>query len=353
MHVTINTLPLDSGHKKRGIGIYTKLLIESLAKYEPSHTYTYFSKVSDIPTDTDIVHYPFFDPFIFSLPMHIGWPAIVTVHDLIPITYPKHFPRGVRGEIKWQVQKRILPRVAKRIITDSISSRKDISEVLSYSPEAIDVVPLAPRPVLQRISDRKRLSDVKKKYLLSNKFVLYVGDVNWNKNILGLLNSYSVSNKFRDDNYQLVLVGKAFTDSELVEVIEIQKLIDKLKLTKLVKMVGYVSDDDLACLYSMAQLFVYPSFVEGFGFPILEAMACGCPVVTSNVASCREIAGPSTLVNPYDAHDISRGMQSVINLTPTKKSELIQKGFEWVSKFTWEKTAKETVAAYNRVLSNL
>lgn len=248
----------------------------------------------------------------------------MTVHDLIPVVYPDHFPRGLRGEIKWQIQKNVLKHTAKNIITDSHASKLDIERLLGFPADQVFVVQLAPRAVFKPVTS----SEIRKKYTLNNKYVLYVGDINWNKNIPALLDSVH--------NVELVCVGKAFADYPARK--------------KNVTFLGFVPDEDLAELYSMAEALVYPSFAEGFGFPVLEAMACGCPVVTSTVSSLVEIAGPAIMVNPYKTEDIQRGTDRILALSKEKRQELIQKGFEWVKKFTWKNVARQTIFVYENVL---
>lgn len=336
MHIAIHTGPLTSAHSKRGIGLYTKELVEALEEHQPAHTYSHFSRSSGILTDADVIHYPFFDPFFLTLPWKSPKPTVVTCHDLIPIVFADHFPRGIRGEFKWQVQKNSLKRIADSIITDSQSSKNDIARILGYPSDHIYSIPLAARPVFQPVKDKKVLSDMKKKYKLNNKFILYVGDVNWNKNIPGLMRAFDLYAKTYSD-VQLVCIGKAFIEHQV-------------KKAANVTMPGFVSDEDLAGLYSLAQVLVYPSFAEGFGFPVLEAMACGSPVVTSDAPGLLEIAGPAITVDPHKPEDIRRGIDVVLSFSSSRRNEMIQKGFAWAKKFTWEKVAKDTVRVYEEII---
>src|SRR5258706_5833567 len=102
MNIAIDITPLETGHSGRGVGIYTKNLIESLQKYEKKHTYILFTPKQGVPKNTDIVHYPYFDPFFLTLPLIKTKPSVVTVHDLIPLVFPEKFPPGIRGYMKWQ-----------------------------------------------------------------------------------------------------------------------------------------------------------------------------------------------------------------------------------------------------------
>ena len=353
MKIAIDVTPLETGHAGRGIGVYTQLLIDALQSYEKEHTYTLFTRGQNEPKNIDLVHYPYFDPFFLTLPLHKPKPTVVTVHDLIPLVFPDEFPAGLRGNVKWQIQKLSL-RGALRIISDSESSKKDIVSITDINAQKIDVVYLAPSDVFKPIKNKTNLDVVKKKYHLPNQFILYVGDVNWNKNILGMLKAFQkvkCGNQEIIRNVKLVLVGKAFLDASLQETQQINSFIDTVGLNKEVMMIGSVPMDDLAAIYNLASVYIQPSFYEGFGLPVLEAMACGCPVVTSDTSSLAEIAGPAILINPNNIDSIPKGTAKALLLSNIERNQLIQKQFRWVERFTWERVARETVRVYAKVLA--
>ncbi len=348
MKIAIDITPTQNIHKGRGIGNYAKLLQESLQLVKTEHLFYFFTRGEKLPKNIDLVHYPYFDPFFLTLPLLQSIPFVVTVHDLIPLVYPKMFPKGLRGGIKWKIQRKALQR-ANRIITDSHASKRDIQKIIGFESEKIDVVHLAPSPVYKRIVDKKVLFNVRQKYSLPEKVVLYVGDVNWNKNIPGLLEAFSeISGDVKD--VQLVLVGKAFLNEQLPEVQLINSKIRELHAEKVIKRLGFVTDEDLAALYSFASVYVQPSFAEGFGFPILEAMACGCPVVASRSTSLSEIAGPAILVDPNNALDIAEGLRKILCMKDAR--ELSGKSISWAREFTWEKVARQTIHSYERTLES-
>jgi glycosyltransferase involved in cell wall biosynthesis len=128
MKIAIDITPLESAHRARGVGVYTKNLIDALETYGKQHTYLYFTGHQLVPPDADVVHYPYFDPFFLTLPLVKIKPALVTVHDLIPLVFPYKFPAGIRGRFAWHVQ-RLSLRGAKRIIADSNSSKNDIVRI--------------------------------------------------------------------------------------------------------------------------------------------------------------------------------------------------------------------------------
>lgn len=350
MDIAIDISPLKFGHSARGVGIYTKNLIEALQKYETGHTYQYFTG-SKIPDNVDLVHYPYFDPFFLTLPLFKSKPTVVTVHDLIPIVFPEHFPRGFRGQIKWQVQKNSL-RNCRRIITDSYSSKHDIHNLIGYPDNQIDVVYLAPSPVFYTNQTLKENIDIIKKYGLPKRYLLYVGDVNWNKNVTGLLTAFQqVSQQF--SNVYLVLIGKAFLDNNLAETQEINNELAALDINNKVLKLGYIEELDLHVLYKSAQCTIVPSYYEGFGLQVLEAMASGCPVVSSLNSSLKEIAGPSLKIDSNDPKTLVSAMNRMLSLGDRSRKKIIENGLIWVAKFTWEKVVYDTMAAYQKILSAL
>lgn len=348
MRIAISVRPLETGHSNRGVGVYTKNLISALHAYEKEHSYLLFSG-SDIPRNIDVVHYPYFDPFFLTLPIIKKKPIIVTVHDLIPIVFPNKFSAGVRGFIKWQINK-ISIRQCRRIITDSIASKKDIETFTMYPEDQIDVVYLAPSATFSADCDKSCIERVKQKYKLSKRYIIYVGDVNWNKNIIGIIQAFYESNIYKQSD--LILVGSAFKKRYLPEVKQILQYINKVRISSQMHIVGYIPDDDLSVLYSNAIACLLPSFYEGFGLPILEALACKCPVITSNLASMKEIAGPSILVDPYKTETIQKAMKSIFSMSNAERKSIIQKGSAWVDTFTWRKTASATVRSYEKAINN-
>jgi len=354
MRVAISTLPLTSEHKDRGIGTYTSELVAALKTVKTKkHTFSFFSDAAKIPQSTDLVHYPYFDPFFLTLPVFRDKPTVVTVHDLIPVLFPKEFPRGVRGEVKWQVQKRTLAGVT-HIITDSECSKADIAREVGLSGEKVTVVPLAPPVAMKPERDPAHLAKTMARYNLPNEFVMYVGDVNWNKNIPGLLAAWQhvVSHHRLTKDAKLVLVGKAFVKEDLAEAAAIREQVKRLQIDDSVFTPGYVPDEDLRAMYMLSRACVFPSLYEGFGLPVLEAMACGGVVVTSNKASLSEVAGPSIIVNPNDAADIAEGMVKAVRLPTAIREAVVDKGITWAKTFSWVKTAKQTIAVYETVCPN-
>jgi len=346
--VGLDVAPLYSGHKVRGIGFYTRRLLVSLKKLRGEGIVIRELKTrEDIKREKfDLLHVPYFHPYFSTLPLRKNRPLVVTVHDLTPIKYPDHYPPGVKGKIRWQIQKRFLRR-AERIITDSQASKKDIVEFVDFPKEKIDVVYLAAGSEFGAMQDKKRLLRVKKKYNLPDKFVLYVGDVNWNKNVPGLVKACEKI------DVPLVIVGKQAVvesfDKSHPENRDLVWLQERVKKSKLIRLLGFISDDDLVAIYNSAVIYCQPSFDEGFGLPVLEAMACGCPVVSSNGGSLPEVAGGAALLVKPTIEGLEKGIRKMLR-NDGKREEFVKRGFEWVKRFSWSKTAKETNNVYLKAL---
>lgn len=336
MKIAIDISPLKSGHQFRGIGSYTKNLIEEMQSIKADDFSVKLVESRQTPKDCDLTHYPYFDLFFLTLPLVKPRPTIITIHDVIPLVFPKQFPSGIKGKAKFQIQKFSLKSV-KAVLADSQASKDDIAKYLDFPRQKIFVVPLAAGKEFKQLK-------IKKKYWLPDNFVLYVGDVNYHKNVPGLIKAFSKL----DRSFNLVLVGKAFREDDLKETGQIVQLIKSLNLDDRVMRLGWIPEDELVAIYNLANVYCQPSFHEGFGLPVLEAMACGVPVVAANAASLPEIAGKaSVLVDPYDINSIAGGIKEAI----ANRNELIKKGLVQASRFSWERTARETFRVYEKVFA--
>ena len=347
MKIAIDIGPISekniSGHKVRGVGSYIASLKDSLARYDKSNTYAFFSRRKDIPRDIDVVHYPYFEPFFLSLPLFKKAKTVVTIHDLTPIVFPKDFPVGIKGFLKWQVQKIALKSV-DAILTDSVISKKDIVSILNIPDKKVFVVHLSADNVFKKILVSKDSKNkLLKKYNLPEKFGLYVGDATANKNLPRLIDAII------GGSVPLVMVGKALsetatdTNSWNRDLVIVQ---NKIKNNPLFFPIGFVSSEDLVLLYNCATFLIMPSLYEGFGLPILEAMKCGCPVITTKEGSIPEIAGDSAFyVDAYSVANISEGVKKVFD-SEVVRQDLSRMGLAQASKFSWEKTAEATIKVY-------
>lgn len=346
MKIAIDVSPLNNGHKNRGVGAYTINLLNELKKI-PELQIQEFNSLAEVK-NADVIHYPYFDLFKHSLILHKTIPTVVTVHDVIPLAYPRAYPAGIKGRINYFWQKRALKKVTA-VVTDSKASREDIIKYLGVSEEKIFPILLAPSGDFHKIKNINELEKIRNKYNLPKKFVLFVGNVNWNKNLLNIVEASIRA------NVDLVLIGKSFEEKDNLDHPEMFSFKSFLKIysdNRKIHIFGFMNDEALRAVMNIADILLLPSFAEGFGLPILEAQICGTPVITSNISSMPEVAGKGALmVDPYSVEDIYRAINKINNNQEIKKN-LIGDGFKNVKKFTWGKTAKETLLVYQKSTNN-
>lgn len=347
MKIAIDITPISNRYSLRGVGLYTKKLYENLLLFDKENDYLTFNRGEIIP-DCDLIHYPYFDPFFITLPVMKKQPHIVTVHDLIPFVFPKNFPRGIKGEIKWQIQKTNLKN-SDAIITDSLCSKKDIITFTGIKERKINSIYLGPTMKTGTQVNDKEKQDTIEKFHLPKNFLLYVGDVYPTKNIQRLLKAISDIPKAAGLN--CVLVGSAFMDTGLIEKREIDKLIKELSLEKQIIKTGTISEKELFIFYTLASGYIHPSLYEGFGLPVLDAMMLGCPVITSREGSLREITkGYCLECNPYEEKSISNAIDTLLSMDQNSLTQLINDAKKQALTFSWENTAKETVKIYKKIM---
>lgn len=348
MNIALDISPLKTGHflqhRVRGTGMYIHAIKEAFRHYFPQNTYTFFTKISEIPKTCEVIHIPYFEPFFLTLPFSNPHPTVVTVHDLTPLVFPQYFPRGLKGEIKWKIQKFLLGKT-QGVIVDSLASKKDIIKYTKIPAEKIYVVYLAAGDEFKQISIEKK-NAVIKKYNLPNRFVLYVGDVTFNKNLPRLLDAIKII------NVPIVMVGEALinenADLNNPWNRDLRFVREEIKTSKNIICLGFVPREDLTALYNVASVFAMPSLYEGFGLPILEAMACGCPVLTSSQGSMPEIAGNAAVyVDAYNSGKIATAIKEIID-NNSLRQKLTLRGIENCKRFSWKKTAEKTIEVYQK-----
>lgn len=349
--VAIDVSPLNDGNSIRGVGFYTKHLVAALqheVKTNPNYQNFQINLITDHGlriTDYDLVHYPYFNPFKLSLPSR-KIPTIITIHDIIERQFKQHYPVGIKGEIKWLIQK-FKARQADYLITVSHYSKHLISEYLQYPVDRIFVTYEASNPIF------KPLKKPVNKYNLPEKFVLYVGDINWNKNIPSLVRACL---KLK---YPLVIVGSSATKKVPIHpwTKDIHWLQDiskdpKIEKTKAITLTGFVPDEDLVDIYNLATIYCQPSFAEGFGLPVVEAMNCGTPVVYSHETSLPEIMDfNGRFFDPYLRGDLENALKEVWESDLAQK-KYRQKGLARAKTFSWQQTAIQTLYVYQLTLLN-
>lgn len=344
MKVIISQKKLHAASNTRGIGVYTRELITALQKEYPKDKIS-TTVLTSSHGSINLIHYPYFDPFFLTLKVFSKIPTIVTIHDLIPLKFPLHFPVGIKGKIKWFIQRMKL-RYVDHIITDSECSKKDIVQLIGVESSRVTVIPLGPNQSEQ--VPLRMANKIVGRYHLPQRYLLYVGDINWNKNVTGLIKAFG---EIKDKDLSLVLVGKIFSDKpNIPEYKQVKNAIrDSGKADKII-ILGYVPSHHLSVIYSRATLYVQPSWYEGFGLPILEAMKFGCPVATSNRGSLPEIGGDA--VAYFDPKSDMREVIESLVRSPEKLAELSIKGLERAKIFTWVTTARLTHKVYEQVLAS-
>ena len=271
----------------------------------------------------------------------IGTHKIVTIHDVIPYIYP-----DTSTTLDWLIYRFWLPLAVRRldaIITDSNQSKEDIVRFLPVKEKKVTVVPLAASEAYCPLPDGE-IERALEKYGIRLPYILYVGALESRKNLPGLLEAYAWLRHWSNE-WTLVIVGaRKWKYAPIFETTQ------RLGLEPYVHFTGYVEEEDLPALYNGADLFVFPSLYEGFGLPVLEAMACGTPVVTSNTSSLPEVVGDAALlVDPYNVEEIAASMRLVLE-DKVLATDLRERGLARANEFTWERTARETITVYEKVL---
>jgi glycosyltransferase involved in cell wall biosynthesis len=286
----------------------------------------------------DLLHVQYF------VPPAAPCPVVVTVHDISFAVRPDFFTRKDRFLLKTLVPWSL--RRAARIITDVEYTKRDLVGMYDLSPEDIEVIPLAADP-RYRPMDRARCRQiVAERHGISGPFVLYVGTLQPRKNVATLIRAYGMFRERTGLPHKLVLTGKPkYMYQSVLDALNEARYPDDIVLT------GFVADADLPIYYNAASVFAFPSLYEGFGLPLLEAMACGTPVISSNVTSLPEVAGDAALlVDPTKPEAFCDALVQVLG-DGEVADRLSQRGLEQAARFTWERTARETLAVYRDVLN--
>ena len=285
----------------------------------------------------DLLHGPF-----YTLPAICPCPAVVTIHDITFELRPEWFTRRARLAFRGFASRSA--RRARHVLTVSERSRTDIIEAYGLPAWRVTAVPLAPDPRFERVSDPVRLARVRRAHALEGDYLLHVGSITPRRNIGRLLDAFA-SVRGRSPKLTLALAGEVEPPSPPLET-----EIARRGLGSAVRVLGYVPEADLPTLYSGAAVVVYPSLYEGFGLPVLEAMACGAPVVSSATSSIPEVAGDAALlVDPERTDAIAAGIWSALTDLPLRE-RLARAGPERAATFSWSRTARETLAVYRRAL---
>ena len=356
--------------RRTGVGYYTEHLLHHLAR-EASHDEVVVLSNRDVETtsplpptvrvavsgrqmprmvwmqlgapaalhalDADVAHFT-----NGMVPIASPAPTVVTIHDMSLRMYPRYHPlRRVLLNLP------LVDLAAKRadaIVTVSESAKHDIVRLYALNPDRVHVVHEAAAPSFHRVTDPAELDRVRRRYGLADRTVLYVGTIEPRKNLPKLVEAFASRRRAGELPHQLVCVGPyGWLSRGLEDVIRRSKVADAIRFT------GYVPFEDLPALYSLAEIFVYPSMYEGFGLPVIEAMACGAPVVTGRAAALAEVGGDA--VEKVDRIDADGFGEAMVRLArdPQRRAELSARGLARAVQFSWTRAARQTVNIYREV----
>ncbi len=357
-----------------GIGRYTRGLVTTLAELDTTTHYTLMA-TPDAPLDdlADFKHrsnfqhklYPLSERWMtigwhrFYLPIPVEWftaeidlfhspnfilpptkktKTLLTVHDLSFIRHPAGAVEGLRN---WLMK--VVPRSlaqADHILADSESTKKDLIELYQVEANNITVVGAGVEDRFQPITNEQKQSAVRKSYNLpDSKFVLGLGTLEPRKNFTGLIKAFSQS-PIQETHHLIIAGGKGWLYEEIFAAAEDSEVADRIHL------IGFVADEDLPALYSLADIFAYPSHYEGFGIPVIEAMACGTPVVCADNSSLPEVAGNAALQTKATDIDSLAGILHQLSTDDLLRNQCIERGFYQAKQFSWEKAAQRLLDVY-------
>jgi len=365
--------------KKHGMDMVALELILNLQKIDKENEYVIFIKPdddSDCLTATEnfkIVEldggsYPAWEQFALpkaakqegcdilhctsnTAPIRSSVPLVLTLHDII---YMEHslINMAFGGGTPYQrfgniYRKFVVPRILKKsraTITVSEYEKERIGDFFNMDTDRLHAVYNGVGTYFNKITDTKVLNDVKKKYNLPEKFFFFLGNTVPKKNTPGTLKAFSDYRKQTGLDIPLVML-----DYEREDLQKIANDIGSPDLVNHIHLTGYVVNTDLPAIYSLTDLFLYPSFRESFGIPILEAQRCGAPVITANTSSMPEVSGDgSYLVDPYNTEEITKAMVEIMEDEP-KRNALIERGYKNADKFSWKAMAERVLELYKTV----
>jgi glycosyltransferase involved in cell wall biosynthesis len=286
----------------------------------------------------DLFHAPH-----YVLPAAIHCNSVVTIHDCIHLMFPQYLPNRMayayaRAQM-WTAAHR-----SDCILTVSDASKRDILHLFNIPPEKIVVVYNAIDAHFSVTPPPDAVARLRERYQLDHRFLLYVGNIKPHKNLVRLIEAFSELRTGDLEDLKLLIIG-----DEISKLPALRLAVHRHKLHKHVRFLGYVPDDQLAVLYRLAAVFVFPSLYEGFGLPPLEAMASGTPVVVSNVSSLPEVVGDAAvLVDPHDIDSIVDGLRCVLT-NPARAEDMRRKGLERSREFSWERSVARTLEVYKRI----
>jgi glycosyltransferase involved in cell wall biosynthesis len=362
-----------------GIGTYIRSLVHALSTIDSSDRYTLISAPGEVRTlgglpenfrtavysrdDHNVLDHVAFPVFLHGLspdlvhiplnrvPLLMPRPYVVTIHDMTSLLFEEKKHSEFRMQLRRFRYRRGLQR-AQCVIAVSDATRRDVESMMDVPPERVRRVYNAPDPGFMEPAgaDPEVQDRVMERYQINYPYLLYAGNIRKHKNVPRLVEAFAVVRDqlaahpvYRD--LRLVIIGDTISQYPAV-----RHTVIKSRVEQLVRFLGFVPFETLRCFYQRAAAFVFPSRHEGFGLPPLEAMACGSPVVTSNVSSLPEVVGDAAiLVNPENVFDIARGIRDVL-LDDSLRAEMVRRGHEQARRFSWEHTAHQVLDIYHEAV---
>jgi glycosyltransferase involved in cell wall biosynthesis len=354
-----------------GIGTYIRNLLKYLARLDQDTEYVLLCRPQDreavlrlgpnfrpvvehskpyslreqimVPAHLLMEHADLFHEPHYVLPPLVPCRSVVTIHDCIHLMFPQYLPNriayGYARASLWAAARR-----AERILTVSETSKADILRYCDVPADRIVVVHNAIDDRFNTPPTAEAIQRVRERYQLDGPFALYVGNIKPHKNLERLIDAFHIVLRSGYERLRLLIIG-----DQISKYPRLRRAVDKYKLHKHVRFLGFVQDDTLAALYRLATVFVFPSIYEGFGLPPLEAMASGTPVVTSNTSSLPEVAGDAAvLVDPYSAESIADGITQVLS-DESLRQQMSAKGLARAREFSWESSVQRIRDVYVEV----
>ncbi|NWJ45982.1 MAG: glycosyltransferase family 4 protein [Chloroflexi bacterium] len=378
--INAHLVAANSTYRQAGVSRYTELLINNLAELDREDEFIIYTAPGQQPPGfaeapnfrLAISHLPTVRP-----PVRIGWeqflapsillkdrpallhcpvnvvplaapcPTVLTIHDLGFLRFPERYKTAKR--LYLTTATKLSAKRAAHIITDAEAIRQEVIELLKVPPHKVTAIPLAADQRFKPITDTAQLEAFRREKELPARFVLYVGTLEPRKNLPLLLQGFA---RLRHEQphtvkgVELVLGGGKGWMYE-----EIFRLVRELGLAEITRFPGYISDADLPLWYNIADVMVYPSLYEGFGFPPLEAMSCGTPVITSNTSSLPEVVGDAGItITPTDDRELAHALARILT-EPGLSEDLRRRGLAQAARFNYRETARRTLEVYRQVAS--
>ena len=358
MKIAFDCQSLGAGHR-HGFATYVWNLLRALRSRYPSHEVIELSCARGpnwrLPNQlwwdqvrfpwrawlskADVIHVPAFSGAVVH-----RQPIVLTVHDLMYTKHPEWLPTQ-RARWYWGTWIPSTARRASAVVTPSEYTKRDLVELAHVSPDRVHVIPEAIDPLFLTPPSGEQIRTSTGRFVGETPYLLYVGSVDGRKDWRTLLQAFALL-RTRMPEVRLVIAGHIIQGRS-----QIHEHIRACNLTDTVICTGYVDDAELTGLYAGASLFVYPSWFEGFGLPLLEAMAMGVPVISYRTSSIPEVVGDAAILidPPFSCENLASAMEQVLT-DRLYRSGLVEKGSRRVKQFSWDRVAEETMAVYERCL---